>query len=74
MGRYNELPKVRLISKNLVVMGPLTSILVNSVLSLSKLFQGLKIYSDLKYTFAKNAHLYDPSLYLLVTAKKEDQK
>jgi len=71
MGRYNELPKVSLISNNLVVMGPLTIILVNSICIL---FQDLKMYLVSKYTFAKNAHLYDPSLYLLVTAKKEDQK
>jgi hypothetical protein len=44
------------ISNHLVIMGPLTSILVNSVLSLCILFQGLKIYLVSKYTFAKNAH------------------
>jgi hypothetical protein len=45
---------INLISNDLVVMGPLTSILANSVWIL---FQGLKMYLVLKYTFAKNAHL-----------------
>ena len=44
-----------LISNDLVVMGPHISILVNSVLSLCILFQGLKMYLVSKYTFAKNA-------------------
>ena len=45
---------INLISNDLVVMGPLTSILVNSF---RILFQDLKIHLVSKYTFAKNAHL-----------------
>jgi hypothetical protein len=45
---------INLISNDLIVMGPLTSILVNTICIL---FQDLKIYLVSKYTFAKNAHL-----------------
>ena len=45
---------INLIFNDLVVMGPLTSILVNSF---RILFQDLKMYLVSKYTFAKNAHL-----------------
>jgi hypothetical protein len=45
---------INLISNDLVVMGPLISILVNSF---RILFQDLKMYLVSKYTFAKIAHL-----------------
>jgi hypothetical protein len=48
---------INLICKDLVVMGPLTTILVNHILSLRTQSQGLKTSSDLRYTLAKNAHL-----------------
>jgi hypothetical protein len=51
---------INLISNDLVVMGPLTSILVKSVLSLCILSQGLKTSSDLRYVFAKKCSSIEP--------------
>ena len=61
--RNNRYLEYLSISNDLVIMGPLTSIPVNSVLSLCILFQGLKIYLVSKYTFAKNAHPYNENFF-----------